>query len=162
MVLQDRGRDLPSRVPAARQESGVLPRSPWLLPSSGCGLMAMTSDFQSEGAGSIPVIRSREKVEILLDAGKFSITNIGIWRSVVSASGWGPEGRVFESPYPDVNKSMRPTAWGNPLRRANSFWGGLAAFAIITAFNMYKLKHPFAPDDWWLTPAIVLFIIGHS
>lgn len=61
MVLQDHSRGLPSRVPAVRQGSGVLPRSPWLLPSSGCGLMAMTSDFQSEGAGSIPVIRSCAK-----------------------------------------------------------------------------------------------------
>lgn len=29
-------------------------------------------------------------------------TSSGLWRSLVSASGWGPEGRVFESRQPDV------------------------------------------------------------
>jgi hypothetical protein len=52
--------------------------------------------------------------------------------------------------------------WGDPFRRANAFWGGVLLFIIITGFNLYKTRHPFAGDDWAMCIPGVLLIFGYN
>jgi hypothetical protein len=64
----------------------------------------------------------------------------------------------------DMGKRLagRPTLWGDPFRRANAFWGGVLLFIIITGFNLYKTRHPFAGDDWAMCIPGVLLIFGYN
>lgn len=49
---------------------------------------------------------------MLLYQGRASIymTSVGPWRSLVSASVWGAEGREFESRRPDQSENAHPSA----------------------------------------------------
>jgi hypothetical protein len=56
----------------------------------------------------------------------------------------------------------RPTIWGDPFRRANSFWGGILLGGCITFYNLHKFHRPFAWTDWAMVIPLALFIFGYN
>lgn len=56
----------------------------------------------------------------------------------------------------------RPTLWGDPFRRANSFWGGIALGACITWYNFHTFHRAFAWTDLAMVIPLALFILGYN